>query len=102
MGDPGLLPGTKKEVPKGQGEGFGQTERRKTQVWVDKVKSSGKDQLRPSREGELSQEPEAYKGGKCSRRGEEASRACASFGKEGKGLSQEKIVQSMGTESMGR
>ena len=72
-----------------------------------KVKNSGKDQLRPNQERKLSHEQEVYKGGKCSRIGEEASRASASSGGEGKGklegkgLSQEKTVQSKGTERGG-
>lgn len=95
-----------RQVPKGQGEGLGQAEKRKAQAWVDKVKVKNvkKDQLRPRQERKLSHEQEAYKGGKCSRRGEEASRASVSSGWEGKGklegksLSQGKTVQSKGTE----
>lgn len=97
----------KRQVPKGQGEGLGQAERKKAQAWVDKVKNSGKDQVRPSQERKLSHEQETYKGGKCSRREEEASRASASSGWEGKGklqgkgLSQGKTIQSKGTERGG-
>lgn len=90
-------------LPKGQGEGLGQGERRKSQTWVEEVKKSRRNQLRPSQEKNI-QGTRAYKPGRHTQRGEEASKASERSswegnGKlEGEGLSQEKTIQSRGTE----
>lgn len=58
--DPGLFSVARGQAAKGPGKKSRQAGRRKAQAWVEEVKESGRDRLRPSQDRKTPREREAY------------------------------------------